>query len=125
MPPETILDRVAICFETLRSDRRLFDYGFRETTNAVAQSRVLITQSREVLARVGKALQPDPPQKVPLQATSLRPPVCIDCRLPMHFVASQANTVHPQLRHCLFACDCGRTSDQLIAEIIPDRENNQ
>jgi hypothetical protein len=125
MPTETILDRVAICLQTLRSDRRLFDMGFRETTKAVAQSRVLITQSREVLAKVGKASQPDKPQKVPFQATHLRPSVCIDCRLPMHFVASQADTVHPQLRHCPFARDCGRTSDQLIAATIPDQVNSR
>jgi hypothetical protein len=46
----------------------------------------------------------------------IRPPICPDCLKPMRFVTSEAEKTHDILRHVLFVCDCGRSSDQLVAD---------
>jgi hypothetical protein len=51
----------------------------------------------------------------PTEQSPIRPPVCPDCRQPMQFAASQPDQAVEVLHHVLFVCDCGRTSDQLIA----------
>jgi len=46
----------------------------------------------------------------------IRPPICPDCVKPMRFVISKLEKTHDILRHVMFVCDCGRCSDQLIAD---------
>ena len=48
---------------------------------------------------------------------SVKPPVCPDCMKPMRFVTSNPDKQHSSIQHFLFMCDCGRTSDQIIAKI--------
>jgi len=33
----------------------------------------------------------------------------------MHLQSAKADKTYPKLRHVIFACDCGRRSDQLVA----------
>jgi len=35
----------------------------------------------------------------------------------MHFVWAERDKQHTSVRHVIFACDCGRTSDQMIADV--------
>lgn len=51
--------------------------------------------------------QPQPP--------TLRPPVCPHCKLPMRYRTSELDKQHNNLRHVMFVCSCGLTSDQLVA----------
>ena len=47
----------------------------------------------------------------------VRSPVCPDCIESMHFVYAEPDKQHTSVRHVIFTCDCGRTSDQMIADI--------
>jgi hypothetical protein len=118
MPAALLPDCVVDCLRILRQDRHHFRNGLEETAKAVVRSRELIAHSRELLRRVEQGARPDPAEKVHFRVTAWRPPVCIDCRLPMQIAASRPDTI-PQLRHVLFACECGRISDQVVAE--PDQ----
>jgi RNase P subunit RPR2 len=47
--------------------------------------------------------------------TFIRRPVCPDCRKPMRYATTELDKTRP-VRHVMFACDCGRTSVQVVAE---------
>jgi hypothetical protein len=47
--------------------------------------------------------QPQPPM--------LRPPVCPNCKLPMRYQTSELDQHHSNLRHVMFVCSCGLTSE--------------
>jgi hypothetical protein len=49
-------------------------------------------------------------------STFIRRPECPDCRKPMRYALSELEKTH-LVRHVMFACDCGRTSVQVVAEI--------
>jgi RNase P subunit RPR2 len=45
----------------------------------------------------------------------IRRPVCPDCRKPMRYATSELDKTRP-VQHVMFVCDCGRTSNQVVAE---------
>lgn len=47
----------------------------------------------------------------------VRSPVCPDCMKSMRFVCAELDKQHTSVRHVIFACGCGRTSDQMIADV--------
>jgi hypothetical protein len=56
-------------------------------------------------------MQPNSPQPV-------RCPACPGCRKKMRFAFVEPDKTHRNLRHAIFLCDCGRISDQVIADIV-------
>jgi RNase P subunit RPR2 len=48
------------------------------------------------------------------QQPALRLPVCPNCHLPMRYEASERDKTHSNLRHVMFICSCGLTSDQVV-----------
>ena len=54
----------------------------------------------------------DPPPRPP----PIRPPVCPDCDIPMRLESGLPDTRYVNIRHMIFTCDCGRISDQMIAD---------
>jgi hypothetical protein len=48
---------------------------------------------------------------------SIKAPICPDCRKPMRFRTSEPDKTDANLRNAMFVCDCGRASDQIIAEL--------
>jgi hypothetical protein len=46
----------------------------------------------------------------------IKPPICPDCDVPMRLESGWPDTLHTNLRHMIFICDCGRTSDQMVAD---------
>jgi hypothetical protein len=49
------------------------------------------------------------------QQPALRPPVCPNCKLPMRYETSELDEQHTNIRHVMFVCSCGLTSDQMVA----------
>jgi hypothetical protein len=49
------------------------------------------------------------------QQPSLTPPVCPNCNLQMRYATSEVDEQHGKLRHVMFVCSCGLTSDQMVA----------
>jgi hypothetical protein len=45
----------------------------------------------------------------------VKPPLCPDCGVFMR-LENAIPDEHYKLRHMIFVCDCGRKSDQLVAE---------
>jgi len=52
----------------------------------------------------------DPPLRLP------RPPTCPECGTLMRLESGLPDTRYVNIRHMIFVCDCGRTSDHLIAD---------
>ena len=50
-------------------------------------------------------------------APQIKAPVCPTCGTLMRFESGSPDERHPNLRRCIFKCDCGRTSDQLLADL--------
>jgi len=48
------------------------------------------------------------------QQPALGPPLCPNCKLPMQYATSELDKVHSNIRHVMFVCSCGLTSDQVI-----------
>jgi hypothetical protein len=48
------------------------------------------------------------------QQPALRPPVCPNCQLPMRYETSELDKQQRNLRHVMFVCSCGLTSDQVV-----------
>ena len=55
-------------------------------------------------------------QAEPTDPFQIRPPACPDCLKLMRFVASLPDRIEAALWHLMFKCECGRSSDQLIAD---------
>jgi hypothetical protein len=49
------------------------------------------------------------------QQPALRPPVCPNCKLPMRYQTSELDEQRGKVRHVMFVCSCGLTSDQMMA----------
>lgn len=49
-------------------------------------------------------------------SSPIRPPTCPDCGTLMRLESGLPDTRYVNIRHMIFVCDCGRTSDQLIAD---------
>jgi RNase P subunit RPR2 len=49
------------------------------------------------------------------QQAALRPPVCPNCKVPMRYQTSELDRLHSNIRHVMFVCSCGLTSDQMMA----------
>jgi hypothetical protein len=49
-------------------------------------------------------------------------PVCPNCQLPMQYQTSKLDQTHGHLRHVMFVCSCGLTS-QVIAELSQASRN--
>ena len=59
-------------------------------------------------------MQADPSDQSPI-----RPTVCLHCMRPMHFVSSTPNKGRSIQSHLIFACECGRTSEQITLSLNP------
>jgi hypothetical protein len=42
-------------------------------------------------------------------------PVCPNCKVPMRYQSSELDKEHAHIRHVMFVCSCGLTSDQMVA----------
>ena len=73
-------------------------------------SRICVGNLYERPGPVRPKRELDPPKLV-------RPPVCPDCFESMHFVYAEYDKQHTSVRHVIFTCGCGRTSDQMIADV--------
>jgi hypothetical protein len=49
------------------------------------------------------------------QQAALRAPVCPNCNLPMRYQTSEVDQQDGKVRHVMFVCSCGLTSDQMMA----------
>jgi hypothetical protein len=48
----------------------------------------------------------------------MRSPACSGCGKLMRFAFVEPDKTHRNLRRAIFLCDCGRISDQVIADIV-------
>jgi len=48
--------------------------------------------------------------------SSIRSPKCPTCQKPMRLESTSPDVNFTNLNHCFFTCDCGRVTDQLIAD---------
>jgi hypothetical protein len=46
----------------------------------------------------------------------MKSPTCLVCGKGMRFVSAAPATQYTNLKHTLFECGCGRTSDALVAD---------
>jgi len=46
----------------------------------------------------------------------IKSPICPSCNKPMRFESAVPDKTYPNLRHARFVCECGRSTDQLIAD---------
>jgi hypothetical protein len=53
------------------------------------------------------------------EQSPIRPTVCLHCMRPMHFVTSPRNKELSIQSHLIFACECGRTSEQITLLLNP------
>ena len=59
---------------------------------------------------------PQRPQSQPSpQPPPIKPPTCRVCSKPMQLLSTTADKNFINLHHMLFVCECGWTSDQLVA----------
>jgi hypothetical protein len=49
-------------------------------------------------------------------SSPIKPPICPDCDAPMRLDTGLPDPRYVNLRHMIYTCKCGRTSDQLIAD---------
>jgi hypothetical protein len=45
----------------------------------------------------------------------VRPPTCPDCGVVMRLESASRDGRYINIKHMIYGCDCGRTSDQMIA----------
>jgi hypothetical protein len=56
------------------------------------------------------------PDTTPVDPTTpIKLPVCPDCRTCMRLDRASPDNRYRNLHHMIFICECGRTTDQLIA----------
>lgn len=53
---------------------------------------------------------------------SLNPPACPDCKKTMWMQRTWPDPDYPNVRHVVFICDCGRASDQMVADTEPTHD---
>jgi hypothetical protein len=54
----------------------------------------------------------DQPRKLPV-----RPPLCPDCLTVMRYAASETDKTDSRMRFVMFVCDCGSTSEHVVADL--------
>ena len=98
-----------------REDRAALAHLKREVTvgnRHIAQSILALANSYSMLGRPEEA----PPElRALIEYHFARPPRCPACYKPMHLEGVNEDKEYPKLRHVIFACSCGRKSDQLLA----------
>jgi hypothetical protein len=54
-------------------------------------------------------------QSGPSSPPTIKAPVCPDCSTPMKLKTALPDERYTNISHAIFECDCGRTSDHLVA----------